>query len=1164
MDTSKLKRFATEGRNKILKGVKEKLRKLGFDDKGKTEFYPQQLQGATLYRGQQLEESFYGKWIALHEAIALHGVRAVCEEVAYTWFNRLVAVRILQMNGFIDRVLTFDNPDIRVPHLVSEARQGRFPQMEPGDRLRLLAMIGDSNKTYEQFALLITVFCRATPVLDRCFGSISDYTELLLPDDILEEGGFVDMLNHTEFITEEDYRTTELLGWLYQFYISERKDEVFAKKGKFEADEIPAATQIFTPRWIVRYMVENTLGRIYLDNNPGSDLAKRMPYLVDKADGSADSVYRYVRLEDLKVIDPACGSGHILLEAFDLLYEMYLAEFYSRKEAITAIFHHNLVGIDLDTRAKQLATFALLLKACQKDDSFLSAETMPLVMDMPDADCRTWQDLHGHFNSAYGLSLRPGKMIEELNGAFDLLSQAHTLGSIMRFEVSEATRDYLRQAVEAYEVAPQHVEDFASLVQSYRLILALTEKYAVLVANPPYMGGGNMNAVLSNYVKKNYEAGKADLSSVFMMVAEGLLADNGKYGMINMQSWMFLSSFEKLRTHLLEAIQIDSMLHLGPRTFDELSGEVVQNTAFVLTKHAPYQTGTYYRLVDGKDCGSKERMFLARENNYPCISQQNFKKIPGCPIGYWVSEKMIYLFNYDKIGMLCEVRQGTATGDNARFLRNWYEISFANFGVNYTSITEAHLSKKKWFPINKGGGGRKWYGYHEFVIAFNEENYAILLTMGNHLPSRAKYFHPSISWSKISSGSLSFRYFPPGFVFADAGMSIFAQTNIFYFLALCNSCVTFNLAKLLSPTLNFEVGHISSLPIIFELYTEEKIINITTQNISISKSDWDAHETSWDFEENELVRLGKEQGEGQHRLADLMEAYKEHWTEQFLQLHANEEELNRQFIKIYDLEDELTPDVPLNEITILQQDEISIVDNQLQWHDDVIGKQLISYAIGCIMGRYSLDRKGLVLANQGDDVEEYEALVPDARFKIDDDGLLPLLGDHSPFNDNAARQLAEWLKVAFGTECLAENLNCIEAALGKGLADYFAKDFWDDHKKMYQNRPIYWLFSSKKGAFRVLAYMHRMNAFTVNRVRSKYLLPYIEWLKQRIDDCMARQAELSVLERRQLKNYHKQLEECQEYNLRLHEIANRQIVIDLDDGVVVNYAKYGDVLAKLK
>ena len=339
---------------------------------------------------------------------------------------------------------------------------------------------------------------------------------------------------------------------------------------------------------------------------------------------------------------------------------------------------------------------------------------------------------------------------------------------------------------------------------------------------------------------------------------------------------------------------------------------------------------------------------------------------------------------------------------------------------------------------------------------------------------------------------------------------------------------------------------------------------IVRQNISISKSDWDAHETSWDFEENELVRLGKEQGEGPYRLADLMEAYREYWTEQFLQLHANEEELNRQFIKIYDLEDELTPDVPLNEITILQQDEISIVDNQLQWHDDVIVKQLISYAIGCIMGRYSLDRKGLVLANQGDDVEEYEALVPDARFKIDDDGLLPLLGDHSPFNDNAARQLAEWLKVAFGTECLAENLNCIEAALGKGLADYFAKDFWDDHKKMYQNRPIYWLFSSKKGAFRVLAYMHRMNAFTVNRVRSKYLLPYIEWLKQRIDDCMARQAELLVLERRQLKNYHKQLEECQEYDLRLHEIANRQIAIDLDDGVVVNYAKYGDVLAKLK
>ena len=1164
MDTSKLKRFATEGRNKILKGVKEKLRKLGFDDKGETEFYPQQLQGATLYRGQQLEESFYGKWIALHEAIVRHGVRAVCEEVAYTWFNRLVAVRILQMNGFIDWVLTFDNPDIRVPHLVSEARQGRFPQMEPGDRLRLLAMIGDSNKTYEQFALLITVFCRATPVLDRCFGSISDYTELLLPDDILEEGGFVDMLNHTEFITEEDYRTTELLGWLYQFYISERKDEVFAQKGKFEADEIPAATQIFTPRWIVRYMVENTLGRIYLDNNPGSDLAKRMPYLVDKADGSADSVYRYARLEDLKVIDPACGSGHILLEAFDLLYEMYLAEFYSRKEAITAIFHHNLVGIDLDTRAKQLATFALLLKACQKDDSFLSAETMPLVMDMPDADCSTWQDLHGHFDGVYGLGLHPGKMIKELNGAFDLLSQAHTLGSIMRFEVSEATRDYLRQAVEAYEGAPQHTEAFAPLVQSYRLILALTEKYAVLVANPPYMGSKNMNAVLSQYVKKNYKAGKADLSSVFMMVAEGLLADNGKYGMINMQSWMFLSSFEKLRTHLLEAIQIDSMLHLGPRTFDELSGEVVQNTAFVLTKHAPYQTGTYYRLVDGKDCGSKERMFLARENCYPYVSQQNFKKIPGCLIGYWVSNRVLELFfKLDTVGNFSPARIGMMTSDNNRFLRIWTEVDYTKIGFHYSNRLEASQSITKWFPYNKGGGFKKWFGLNELVVNWQFGGKEIISNGMTSFRGKDFYFKEGLTWSFISSTSFGVRYKPLGFIFDIQGSSSFPPTEYLYeFIAYMNSCVAYLFLSILNPTLSFQGGNINSLPYICT--NQSNITSLSQQNISISKSDWDAHETSWDFEENELVRLGKEQGECPHRLADLMEAYREHWTEQFLQLHANEEELNRQFIKIYDLEDELTSDVPLNEITILQQGEISIVDNQLQWHDDVIVKQLLSYAIGCIIGRYSLDRKGLVLANQGDDVEEYEALVPDAHFKIDDDGLLPLLGDHSPFNDNAAQQLAEWLKVAFGTECLAENLNCIEAALGKGLADYFAKDFWDDHKKMYQNRPIYWLFSSKKGAFRVLAYMHRMNAFTVNRVRSKYLLPYIEWLKQRIDDCMARQAELSVLERRQLKNYHKQLEECQEYDLRLHEIANRQIVIDLDDGVVVNYAKYGDVLAKLK
>ena len=1201
MDTNKLKRFATEARNKILKGVKEKLRKLGFNEKGEAEYFPQQVQGATLYRGQQLEESFYDKWIALHEAISKHGLGAVYEEVAYTWFNRLVAIRILQKNGFIDRVLLFDNPDIRVPHIVSEARQGRYPAMDTHERLRLLNIISDPTRTYEQFVLLLTTFCKTTPMLNQCFGGINDYTELLLPDDILDEGGFIDMLNHTEFISDEDYRTTELLGWLYQFYISERKDEVFAKKGKFDTDEIPAATQIFTPNWIVKYMVENTLGRIYLDNNSDSELAERMPYLVDKADNNHENIYTYTQLEDLKVIDPACGSGHILLEAFDLLYDMYLSEFYSREEAITNIFRYNLVGIDIDTRAKQLATFALLLKACQKDNRFLSAEVMPRIMDMPDADRYTWRDLNGHFNCIYGIALNNEKAQEELDEAFNLLGLARTLGSIMRFNISDTVRDYLLQAIAAYDAAPHHTEQFEPLVQGFRVIVALIDRYAVVVANPPYMGSGNMNAELSNYIKENYKEGKADLATVFVQLFKQLILNNGLYSFITPPSWPFLCTFESLRRSIIETQTIQSMLHLSRGVFGADFGAVV--TVIRNTKNKD-SYGVYFRLIENtfqefnqnhlkilfeqtlanhdfkyrfKDYNKDVTEFpYSKDGNriyYSNIFQKDFEKIPGCPMGYWISPKMKEIvYNQILVKDFAAPKAGLATGNNAYFQRFWYEVSLLTIGFNYKDCSETINSKKKWYPCNSGGRIRKWSCNNEYVVNWFKNGYELkqFCNIQGKLASRPQntdyYFKEGVTWNKISSKRFAVKYKAPGFIFDDTSRSAFCKNSddILPFLASLCSKISFEYLKMYNPTMSFTNGDIERLPVNFG--GEKKLLTkITLNNVSISKQDWDAHETSWDFKENELIRLQKE-GLGEitatiedsqvmsyHSLELLMKEYKLYWEEKFRQLHANEEELNRQFIKIYGLEDELLPDVPLNEITILQEGEISIEDEKIVWHDDVIIKQLISYAIGCIMGRYSLDHKGLILANQGDGLEQYDAIVSNSRFEPDDDGILPLMDDNSPFNDNAARRMTEWIKIAFGADSQAENLNFIEAALSnnQNLAGYLAKDFWKDHKKMYQHRPIYWLFSSKKGAFRVLVYMHRMDAFTVSKIRNKYLLPYIEWLKQRINDYMARQAELSVIERRQLKNYTKQLEECQEYDIRLHEVANQQISIDLDDGVIV-------------
>ena len=1130
MDTNKLKRFATEARNILLSGVVQRLAALGFQSDGTATEKPELLGGGAVFMGEVQSEDFYHKWMSLYHRMQSHSFREVAEEAAYTWFNRLVAIRIMVKNELIPAVLEYESDEVRIPVIVTEARQGRMPQMDEASRQKLDALLLDDALTDEQFALLIVAYCHSNPIISKCFGKIADYTELLLPSNILKNDGFIDRLNADDYISDDDYRSPELIGWLYQFYISERKDEVFAKKGKFEADEIPAATQIFTPNWIVKYMVQNTVGRIYLDNNPYSDIKEGMKYLVEPDEPiPTDAVYRFDDIHDLRVADLACGSGHILNECFDLLYQIYIEEGYNRRRAVEDIFRYNLLGVDIDTRAKQLAMFALLLKACQKDRSFADGHVLPHVLDMPKA----------------GLPLPADtRLVNEIEAVNQTLADADTLGSIMKFHLSPAAREWVVSLREENETA--------------QLVLALTDKYAALVMNPPYMGSGNMNAALSNYVKKNYEAGKADLFAVFMQVAEERLAKNGKYGMINMQSWMFLSSFEKLRTHLLETLQIDSMLHLGPRTFDELSGEVVQNTAFVVTKHTPYTTGTYFRLVDGKNCGDKERMFLTRENGYPHVSQQNFEKIPGCPIGYWVSEKLVNAFNHSSIDSVCKPSKGMMPG--SEYLRNVWEIAFSNITFDVKSHQESKTKKEKWYPYFKGGSFRRWFGNREFVVDYQYDGYRV--KEGDRNPSL--YFKDNINWSKISSGLFSARTGLIGGLYDDAACQcyVYSHENYDYILGLLNSKVAQTVLWTISQTFNYISSEVAKIPYI--KHDEERITELTQQNIAISRADWDAHETSWDFQENELVRLSKEAGESSHRLSDLMDAYREHWTEQFLQLHANEEELNRQFIEIYGLEDELTPDVSPEEITILQQGEISIENGQIVWHNDVIVKQLISYAVGCIVGRYSFDRKGLILANQGDGQKEYEALVPNSRFAIDDDGIIPLMSVNSELTDHISLRFKTWLSIAFGEENFMDNLNFVEHALDKRLEDYFLKDFWKDHKKMYQNRPIYWLFSSKKGAFQCIAYMHRMNAYTAEKVRTQYLLPHIEWLMTRQAEMQANAANLSARERKELDNIGKQIDECREYHDRLHVIADRQIAFDLDDGVLVNYAKFGDVLAKLK
>ena len=1455
MDTGKLKRFATEARNILLSGVVQRLAALGFQSDGTATEKPELLGGGAVFMGEVQSEDFYHKWMSLYQRMQSHSFREVAEEAAYTWFNRLVAIRIMVKNELIPAVLEYESDEVRIPVIVTEARQGRMPQMDEADRQKLDALLLDDALTDEQFALLIVAYCHSNPIISKCFGKIADYTELLLPSNILKNDGFIDRLNADDYISDDDYRSPELIGWLYQFYISERKDEVFAKKGKFEADEIPAATQIFTPNWIVKYMVQNTVGRIYLDNNPYSDIKKGMKYLVGgtascgtnntTAPQGCGVSYLLDDIHDLKVADLACGSGHILNECFDLLYQIYIEEGYNRRRAVEDIFRYNLTGVDIDTRAKQLAMFALLLKACQKDRSFADGHVLPRVLDMPKA----------------GLPLPADtRLANEIEAVNKTLADADTLGSIMKFHLSPAAREWVVSLGEENEAA--------------QLVLALTDKYAALVMNPPYMGGGNMNAVLSNYVKKNYSEGKADLATVFIERMPQLLQKNGRYSFIIPPSWMFLSTFESLRTQIIEHQTIDSLLHLSRGVFGADFGA---SSAVIVNAESKEAYGTYFRLIERtfQEFDQKHLRMLfeqtladhdfkynfkeytkdvislpySEEGNriyYPHVSQQNFEKIPGCPIGYWVSENIQYVFTNKALAKYAYIVIGIKTGDNNVFLRYWHEVNNNEFGIGYNSLDEINKCSHKWFPYAKGGGFRRWYGNNELAILWQDNGNNMLRHVNSNgicdariRPSNFNYYaKQGITWSRISSGILGARMMPNGLFFDCNSPSVFYKDlPLEYIIGLMCSKVSIETLKFIAPTLTFQIEDIKAIPTIIPDVEQEKSISVlVSQNISISKSDWDAHETSWDFQENELVRLSKEvphpcgtdigtgrvlkpnketggkmsasqrcdadfvawgnnvvrdnsvpQGcgtsyldkkmwvdirynklphwfqEGKTQfvtfrladslpqtkqaelaafktewlkehpqpwdekvkseysyligeridewldagyggcalkdpevrrivtdaflffnekryilyalvvmpnhvhvlltpaegydvittigniksftatkinkllgksgdfwqrnsfdrmlrcaddfqakmdyiihnpdalshdtytlciggaascgmnamldsasdngsvpqgcgtsLADLMEAYKEHWTEQFLRLHANEEELNRQFIEIYGLEDELTPDVPPEEITILQQGEISIENGQIIWHNDVIVKQLISYAVGCMMGRYSLDRKGLILANQGDGQKEYEALVVNSHFAIDDDGIIPLMSVNSELTDHISLRFKTWLSIAFGEENFMDNLNFVERTLDKRLEDYFLKDFWKDHKKMYQNRPIYWLFSSKKGAFQCIAYMHRMNAYTAERIRTKYLLPHIEWLVQKQSEMEANAANLNARERKQLDSIGRQIAECREYHDRLHTVADEQIAFDLDDGVVVNYGKFGDVLRSIK
>lgn len=916
-------------------------------------------------------------------------------------------------------------------------------------------------------------------------------------------------------------------------------------------------------------MVENTVGQLWLDLNPRDSLRDEMRYLVENPDAHSAPIIS--EAADIRLLDPAAGSGHILVEGFDLLYRMYRKEGYTAREAAESILRQNLYGLDIDLRAVQLARFALLLKAAKYYPEILQTDILPHIYAMPETDEFTPEEVSlflGDEGKAYQA---------ELAAALTLMQQAKNLGSIMKLTLTPEAREFIQKRVAeppaSRDIFTEQLWD--RLRPFIDILLVLTRKYNAVAANPPYMGSGNMNDELKSYINKNFPNTKSDLFTVFMEVCLGLCEKDGLMGTINMHSWMFLSSYEKLRKNIIDNYTIDTMLHLGARTFDELSGEVVQNTAFVLRNREPEASkGVYYRLVDGENSKAKKTLFLSGSNCYSHIPQSNFEKIPGSPIAYWVSERVANCF--DKANFTeFTTSTGLICGNTELFIKYFFEVSFKEIGFNYSNCTDTLDEKFRWVPINHGGSKSKWYGQHNKIVYFYSNAKALRNFPNSMLRNEDKYFKNGVNWNRMNSSNFFARISLEGFVFEDLSPTLFTEKNLFYILGLMNSKPYNIIVGIFKGGLKYEKGHIENTPIIYK--DSDFINNKVKSNISLSKADWDSRETSWDFQTNPLVA---------QQAASIEEAYKlwcEAVTEDFFTLHQNEEELNRIFIEIYSLQDELTPEVALRDITILQEEikneDLDAVEPEfraggsqsvtLPIQRKVVAAQLVSYLVGVAMGRYRLDKPGLHIAHPSPAAEETAAYSYNGNeFRMEEDAVMPLMPEDCGFADNTLVRVKELLSLIWGENQLINTLNFLNDALGKSLEDYLRDDFWADHVKRYQKRPIYWLFCSKKSgrgkpAFQVLAYMHRMNRHTAETVRSRYLIRYIGTLNSQITALKERDAELNNQERRLLKKLEEDLYECREYEMKLKTIADQQIEFDLDDGVKVNYAKFGDVLREI-
>lgn len=1189
MDKTAIKNYAIWARTKLIEDIKYKASLLGITEKGIADALPQSttqeqyfdigtrepyaIRGVQIAQRRSLAEAIKKK---AQESDYMTAYNSIIEEVAYTWFNRFIAVRFMEVNDYLPcKIRVLSAVDGRQePDIVQNPFDAKLDYTSAEEEL--ISQHQMNNEGDKLFNMLFVKVCNdLSKVLPQLFEAEQDYTELLLNISYTDQDGLIYKLVHD--IPEDNFDVNavdeegkpvgqvEIIGWLYQYYNTEPKNETFAllkKNVKITKERIPSATQLFTPDWIVRYMVENSLGRLWYEGHPESTILKEnWKYYLDEAQqeeavqaelAKLKEEYAKLRPEDIKVIDPCMGSGHILVYAFDVLMQIYTQMGYTDNDAVLSILEKNLYGLDIDKRAFQLAYFAVLMKARQYHKFILKKQPQCHIYAIAESNGINMKHL-AYFGAQLDELAKP-VALNQMQELIATLHDAKEYGSII--SVADYDWDLLHQFAAEFDISGEMnlFDSFGIEATQQRLqeLVAvgevLAQKYEVVVTNPPYMGSGGMGVKLSAYVKQNYPDSKSDLFAVFMEACYKMTQENGYQAMITMQGWMFLSSFETMRKNILSE-QIVNLVQIGYNSFPELNSKVAQAVAFVFCNRKNCACGRYLDLTNrySQAYDKEQAFFLEQEKGGYIAKQENFAKIPGAPVAYWVSENVIKTFEYDKIGDVAKPRQGLATGCNDIFLRYWDEVDCHKINFAAISIKNAVESAKKWFPYNKGGDYRKWYGNNEFIVNWEHDGNLIrnFKNEQGKLRSRPQntdyYFKESFSWSLITSGGISFRYKPNGFIFDVAGMSCFTDKNLEYFLALCNTPVVDAYMKIIAPTINYQAGDIAKIPVIFKQECNEQVTALVKENISFSKSDWDAFETSWDFTKHPLLR----------KKSTISEAYAEWEAEcnaRFEQLKANEEELNRIFIDIYGLQDELTPEVEDKDVTVRKAD--------LQ--RDI--KSLLSYAVGCMFGRYSLDVEGLVYAGGAWDESKY------VTFKPDEDNVIPIT-DEDYFEDDIIGRLIAWLKVVYGAETLEENLRFIADALGTSgdtarqkIRNYFLKDFFKDHCKIYQKRPIYWLYDSgKQNGFKALIYMHRYNADTSGQVRAEYLGKMEETYESeinRMQDIMDNGAGREVaLAGKRKEKLQKQLHECRDYDAVLGHIALASIAIDLDDGVKVNYVK---------